>query len=449
MATTTTSHLASAATPMSLEMPHERFASPDVAAPAAAMQKNKSSLKIVVKREEHEATAISTDASPSEERSEEEEQGDSPEGHWKKHVWTAEEDAKLLALVQQGHGKVRWSVVGAHMEGRSGKQCRERWHNHLSPDVNKTKWSAEEDRAIVEAVHLYGTRWSEIVKMFPGRTDNAIKNRWNSMLRKEERRRKRVEEQDDPTTAGEKRRRRLVQQSDMQPASALMPVPPGTAPAAGSALEQLLQQNSGASVPQVKPGGRRKRAVQARVDVDAASLLLGAVNKIACSGQVDTEEQEAPVPVPAAPAAAPAANGPLPGAVPPAIKVTLIKGDKENIGALSPRRAAAGSPSHARVLSPARSSPCRRLAGPSRFSPPQIVATVVAQAAPPLLAPPVIAPAVVATEPPQAPQHRMAPPVRVWSHDGLEAALAIASLHQSMPQVAVPAAPAAAPADSM
>ena len=441
MASTTSSHFVAAATPMSLETPHDRFATPDVPAPAAATQKNKSTLKIVVKRDEHEATAVSTDASPSEERSEEEEQGDSPEGHWKKHVWTAEEDAKLLALVQQGQGKVRWSVVGAHMEGRSGKQCRERWHNHLSPDVNKTKWSAEEDRAIVEAVHLYGTRWSEIVKMFPGRTDNAIKNRWNSMLRKEERRRKRVEEQDDPTTAGEKRRRRLVQQSDMQPASALMPVPPGTAPAAGSALEQLLQQNSGASVPQVKPGGRRKRAVQARVDVDAASLLLGAVNKIACSGPVDTAEQEEPAP--AAAAAAPAANG----TVPPAIKVPLLKGDKENYGALSPRRAAAGSPSHARVLSPARSSPCRRLAGPSRFSPPQIVATVVAQAAPPLLKPPVIAPAVVATEPPPAPQHRMAPPVRVWSHDGMEAALAIASLHQSMPHHAVHAAPP--PADSM
>ena len=284
---------------MSLEAPHGRFTSSDAPTPAATVQMSKPSLKIVDNREEHEAMAVSIDASPLEERSEEDEQSDSPEGHCKKHTWTAEEDAKLLALVQQAHGKVRWSVAGAHMEGRSGKQCRERWHNHLSPDVNKSEWNVEQERAVVEAVHLYGTRWSEIVKMFPGRTDNAIKNRWNSMLRKDERRRKRVEEQGDPTAAGKKRRRQLVKQSDMQPASALMPVPRGTAPAAGSALEQLLQQTTGASVPQARPGGRRKRAVQARVDLDAASLLLGAVQQ-ACSAPADTAAPDEPEPVPAA-----------------------------------------------------------------------------------------------------------------------------------------------------
>ena len=90
--------------------------------------------------------------------------------------------------------------------------------------MRKAKWSPEEDRAIVEAVQLYGTRWSEIVKMFPGRTDNAIKNRWNSMLRKEQRRQKRVQEDVNPPAGGTEaeakwRRRRLVQAGDMQPGS--------------------------------------------------------------------------------------------------------------------------------------------------------------------------------------------------------------------------------------
>jgi len=98
-----------------------------------------------------------------------------------KGPWTREEDEQLTKLVKE-YGPKKWSVIAAHIPGRIGKQCRERWLNHLDSSVRKSPWTDAEDDILLREQRRKGNKWCQISKLLPGRPENAVKNRWNSLM---------------------------------------------------------------------------------------------------------------------------------------------------------------------------------------------------------------------------------------------------------------------------
>lgn len=83
--------------------------------------------------------------------------------------FVVQEDEKVVHLVEK-LGPKKWSVIASHLPGRIGKQCRERWHNHLNPDIRKDAWSPEEDALLINLHSRIGNRWAEIAKVLKGRS---------------------------------------------------------------------------------------------------------------------------------------------------------------------------------------------------------------------------------------------------------------------------------------
>ncbi|PIN14521.1 Transcription factor, Myb superfamily [Handroanthus impetiginosus] len=107
----------------------------------------------------------------------------------RKGLWSPEEDEKLIKhITKYGHGC--WSSV-PKLAGlqRCGKSCRLRWINYLRPDLKRGTFSQEEENLIIELHAVLGNRWSQIAAQLPGRTDNEIKNLWNSSIKKKLRQR--------------------------------------------------------------------------------------------------------------------------------------------------------------------------------------------------------------------------------------------------------------------
>jgi hypothetical protein len=103
-----------------------------------------------------------------------------------KAKFTVEEDALLRRVVRQ-FGEADWEHVSNHMPHRNQRQCRDRWFYYLSPAVQSTPWTDDEDTLLLEKVRACGPKWVRISTFFPTRTDIQIKNRYLVLTRRKKR----------------------------------------------------------------------------------------------------------------------------------------------------------------------------------------------------------------------------------------------------------------------